>query len=122
MNLTREQTIEALEACLDDVEGKTCDGCPLKNTFNCFSILKETYCRYIKENEPAPSANDTSSEAESTANISQSKNNTVLEICQELDKRINGAFLIAYNKLDKAGQLAFDMGRDCERFMNRGKK
>lgn len=122
MNLTREQTIEALEACLDDAEEKTCDGCPLKNTFNCFSILKETYRRYIKENEPAPSANDTSSEAESTANISQSKNNTVLEICQELDKRINGDFLIAYNKLDRAGQLAFELGRDYARFTDRRQK
>ncbi|MBO5449418.1 MAG: hypothetical protein J5994_08815 [Ruminococcus sp.] len=117
MNLTREETIKALDKCLD--KDVTCTGCPLDEEFDCISALKEAYCRYIKENEPVSAPTDTSSEAESTANISQSKNNTVLEICQELDKRINGDFLIAYNKLDRAGQLAFELGRDYARFTDR---
>lgn len=71
------------------------------------------------KNEPVSAPTDTSSEAESTANNLHSDFTTVSEICQELDKRINGDFLIAYNKLDRAGQLAFELGRDYARFTDR---
>lgn len=76
LNLTREETIRALDICLD--EDATCTGCPLDEKFDCISALKKTYYGYLKENEPAPSANDTSSET-----TSQVKNTTEAEICQE---------------------------------------
>lgn len=75
MNLTREETIRALDVCNDMEEA--CEHCPLHDVQCCKDILKRNYSEYIK-NEPAPSANDTSSKE----NIIQVKDTTAAEICQ----------------------------------------
>lgn len=78
MNLTRKETIRALDVCLDIEE--LCEECPLNNVPDCKAILERNYSEYIK-NEPAPSANDTSSK---TKNTNITINNTPKsEICQE---------------------------------------
>jgi len=85
MNLTREQTIKALKCCIygDQNSNNQCKECILNGNdcFNCCANLRVAALHYIEENEPAPSANDTSSK---TKNTNITINNTPKsEICQE---------------------------------------
>ena len=79
--ITKEEFEKAVECCAGDTTD--CDGCPLcvsdKHRM-CSAYLAE----YIKENEPALSANSTSSEVVSkdTDNI-HLDDSTLLDICQE---------------------------------------
>lgn len=78
--ITKEEFEKAVEVCTNTDE--TCEHCPLsKKFFSCGGYLT----RYIKENEPALSANSTSSEVsvkEDTDNI-HINDSTLLDICQE---------------------------------------
>lgn len=77
--ITKEEFEKAVEVCTNTDE--TCEHCPLsKKFFSCGGYLT----RYIKENEPALSANSTSSEVVSkdTDNI-HIDDSTLLDICQE---------------------------------------
>ena len=75
MELTKEETIKALESCNTD----RCEFCPLNNNPDCCELIKKSAMRYLKEKEPAPSANDTSSEVK-TLHLDDS---ILLDICQE---------------------------------------
>lgn len=82
--ITKEEFEKAVEVCTNTDE--TCEHCPLsKKFFSCGGYLT----RYIKENEPALSANSTSSEVVSkdTDNI-HLDDSTLLDICQEELKAI----------------------------------
>lgn len=79
--ITKEEFEKAVEYCASDTTD--CDGCPLCASDKqrvCSTYLAE----YIKENEPALSANSTSSEVVSkdTDNI-HLDDSTLLDICQE---------------------------------------
>ena len=77
MELTREETIKALESCNTD----RCEFCPLNNNPDCCELIKKSAMRYLKEKEPAPSANDTSSN--DGKNLYTCYDTTDIEKCQE---------------------------------------
>lgn len=73
-NFTREQIIEAAKQCLS---GKVCYDCPLAYE-DCDDVKSEFILSLTtKENEPAPSANDTSS-----------KDNSIIDILYNTVKKI----------------------------------
>ena len=78
--ITKEEFEKAVECCASDITD--CDGCPLCASDKhrmCSTYLAE----YIK-NEPALSANSTSSEvSDDTCSILQFDDSTLLDICQE---------------------------------------
>ena len=77
MKLTKDETIKAIEICFSR---KGCNECPLHcPDEDCSDILLKNALQYLKENEPAPSANDTSSKE----NYYQLNDSTKLGICQE---------------------------------------
>lgn len=81
--LTREEFEKAVEVCTNTDE--TCEHCPLsKKFFSCGGYL----ARYIKENEPALSANSTSSEVSKDTDNIHLDDSTLLDICQEELKAI----------------------------------
>ena len=73
MEFTREQIIESAKHCLKD----DCYYCPLSG-LDCRNIKDKFVASLPKENEPAPSANDTSSKE----NIVYKDDSTALKICQ----------------------------------------
>lgn len=76
--ITKEEFEKAVEVCTNTDE--TCEHCPLsKKFFSCGGYL----ARYIKENEPALSANSTSSEVSKDTNSTHLDDSTLLDICQE---------------------------------------
>ena len=82
--ITKEEFEKVVEICTN--ADRNCGQCPLsKKIYRCGGYL----ARYIKENEPALSANSTSSEVVSkdTDNI-HLNDSTLLDICQEELKAI----------------------------------
>lgn len=86
--LTREETIKAFECCYMTYN---CKECPLDKQGKCYirnsgkPEVNKAVMHYLKENEPALSANSTSSEVsvkEDTDNI-HLDDSTLLDICQE---------------------------------------
>ena len=86
------------------------EDCPLsKKDFKCGTYLAE----YIK-NEPALSANSTSSEvSDDTSLILQFDDSTKSVICQEAEKACKACELILeiYERMDDNEQKAFDLGQ-----------
>lgn len=81
--ITKEEFEKAVEVCTNTDE--TCEHCPLsKKFFSCGGYL----ARYIKENEPALSANSTSSEVSKDTDNIHLNDSTLLDICQEELKAI----------------------------------
>ena len=76
MELTREETIKALESCNTD----RCEFCPLNNNPDCCELVKKSAMRYLKEKEPAPSGNGTSP----NVNPYKMYNTTKINKCQDL--------------------------------------
>ena len=78
--ITKEEFEKAVEYCASDTTD--CDGCPL-----CASDKQRVCSTYLAEyikNEPALSANSTSSEvSKDTGSILQFDDSTLLDICQE---------------------------------------
>ena len=81
--ITKEEFEKAVEYCTGFTA--SCEKCPLigKN-FKCGVYLAE----YLKENEPALSANSTSSEVSKDTDNIQLNDSTLLDICQEELKAI----------------------------------
>jgi len=76
--ITKEEFEKAVEFCTNADEN--CAHCPLsKKNFTCGRYLT----RYIKESEPALSANSTSSEVSKDTNSTHLDDSTLLDICQE---------------------------------------
>lgn len=78
--ITKEEFEKAVEVCTD--RNMDCTQCPLGKRFYRCGVY---FALYIKENEPALSANSTSSEVsvkEDTDNI-HLDDSTLLDICQE---------------------------------------
>lgn len=76
--ISKEEFEKAVEVCTNTDE--TCEHCPLsKKNFSCGGYLT----RYIKENEPALSANSASSKILKNINSTHFDDSTLLDICQE---------------------------------------
>ena len=80
--LTREETIKAVEAC----KSEDCANCLLYEYENCVELREINVLHYLKENEPAPAATDTSSIKEK--NPYTCYDTTDIERCQEYLKQI----------------------------------
>ena len=95
--MTKEEFEKVVEICTN--ADRKCEQCPLgKKIYRCGGYL----ARYIKENEPALSANSTSSEVsvkEDTDNI-HLDDSTLLDICQEgleeITKIYNNDYQVGY--------------------------
>nr|DAO24909.1 MAG TPA: hypothetical protein [Caudoviricetes sp.] len=109
--ITKEEFEKAVEYCASDTTD--CDGCPL-----CASDKQRVCSTYLAEyikNEPALSANSTSSEVsvkEDTDNI-HFDNSVKKQICQETQKAYKACELILdiYERMEDEEQKAFDMGQ-----------
>lgn len=88
--MTKEEFEKAVEVCTS--ADTNCAHCPLsKKIYRCGGY----FARYIKETEPALSANSTSSEVSNDTNFKvQLDDSTLLNICQE--------------KLEKISKIALD--------------
>lgn len=107
MELTREETIKALEQC----DKNSCDGCPLSgNDDRCFYIVQENALRWLKENEPAPSANDTSSEKENTLHLDDSTSKQICQALDKVDRAVTTIISDIYDNMTVPEQRAFDLG------------
>lgn len=108
--ISKEEFEKAVEVCTNS--DMNCEQCPLnKKIYKCGVF----FTRYIKENEPALSANSTSSEVsvkEDTDNI-HFDNSVKKQICQETQKAYKACELILdiYERMEDEEQKAFDMGQ-----------
>lgn len=109
---TNEDIINAAKHCATNAD---CDNCPFFATLEIEGCI-ETFTRYIvnnTKNEPALSANSTSSEVVSkdTDNI-QIDDSTKEQICQAYDTADKACtdILDIYGEMSKREQRAFDIG------------
>ena len=114
--LTREETIKAFECCYMT---KNCEGCPFdeQGEWEC-SVepeINKAVMHYLKENEPALSANSTSSEVSVKEDIDNIHfdNSVKKQICQEAQKAYKACELILdiYERMEDEEQKAFDLGQ-----------
>lgn len=107
--MTKEEFEKVVEICTN--ADRNCGQCPLsKKIYRCGGYL----ARYIKENEPALSANSTSSEVVSKdTNSTHLDDSTKDQICQEAEKAYKACELILeiYERMDDSEQKAFDLGQ-----------
>ncbi len=107
--ITKEEFEKAVEYCTGFTA--SCENCLLsEKDFKCGVYLAE----YLKENEPALSANSTSSEvSDDTCSILQFDDSTKDRICQEAEKAYKACELILeiYERMDDSEQKAFDLGQ-----------
>lgn len=118
--MTREETIKAFECCYMTYN---CKECPLDKQGKCYirnsgkPEVNKAVMHYLKENEPALSANSTSSEvSDDTCSILQSDDSTKERICQEAEKAYKACELILeiYERMDDSEQKAFDLGQSYQ--------
>lgn len=105
--ITKEEFEKAVEVCTNTDE--TCEHCPLsKKFFSCGGYL----ARYIKETEPALSANSTSSEILKNINSTHLDDSTKEQICQAYDTADKACadILDIYGEMSEREQRAFDIG------------
>lgn len=107
--MTKEEFEKAVEVCTS--ADTNCAHCPLsKKIYRCGGY----FARYIKETEPALSANSTSSEvSKDTGSILHLDDSTKERICQEAEKAYKACKLILeiYERMDDSEQKAFDLGQ-----------
>lgn len=110
--MSKEEFEKAVEVCTS--ADTNCAHCPLsKKIYRCGGY----FARYIKENEPALSANSTSSEvSDDTCSILQFDDSTKERICQEAEKAYKACELILeiYERMDDSEQKAFELGHSYQ--------
>lgn len=110
---TNEDIINAAKHCATNAD---CDNCPFFATLEIEGCI-ETFTQYIvnnTKNEPALSANSTSSEVVSKdTNSTHLDDSTKGQICQEAEKACKACELILeiYERMDDNEQKAFDLGQ-----------
>lgn len=107
--MTRDEIILAAKCCI----AGNCGACPFVNRGNCITDFMKNVLECIK-NEPALSANSTSSEvSDDTCSILQFDDSTKERICQEAEKAYKACELILeiYERMDDSEQKAFDLGQ-----------
>lgn len=106
--MTKEEFEKVVEICT--CADMNCGQCPLsKKIYRCGGYL----ARYIKENEPALSANSTSSEvSKDTGLILHLDNSTKEQICQayKTADEVCSNILTVYEGMSECEQRAFDIG------------
>ena len=106
--ITKEEFEKAVNYCTKFTV--SCKGCPLDGKD---LVCGAYFAEYIK-NEPALSANSTSSEvSKDTCSILQFDDSTKERICQEAEKAYKACELILeiYERMDDSEQKAFDLGQ-----------
>ena len=110
--IAKDDILKAAEICtMGGDHGELCPNCPLDNEKAACVLI---FAEYIKENEPALSANSTSSEvSKDTGSILQFDDSTKERICQEAEKAYKACELILeiYERMDDNEQKAFDLGQ-----------
>lgn len=102
--ITKEEFEKAVEFCTNADEN--CAHCPLsKKFFTCGRYLT----RYIKESEPALSANSTSSEILKNINSTHLDDSTKSDICQVLASAMS-TLLALRQEMEPHEKKAFDLG------------
>lgn len=108
--ITKEEFEKAVEYCTGFTA--SCENCPLsEKDFKCGVYLAE----YLKENEPALSANSTSSEvSKDTGSILQFDDSTKAAICQAYKTADEACsnILTVYEGMSECEQRAFDTGEE----------
>lgn len=105
--MTKEEFEKVVEICTN--ADRNCGQCPLsKKIYRCGGYL----ARYIKENEPALSANSTSSEILKNINSTHFDDSIKSDICQAYDTADKACtdILDIYGEMSKREQRAFDIG------------
>lgn len=114
--MTREETIKAFECCYMTYN---CKECPLDKQGKCYirnsgkPEVNKAVMHYLKENEPALSANSTSSEvSKDTGSILQFDDSTKAAICQAYKTADEACsnILTVYEGMSECEQRAFDIG------------
>lgn len=105
--MTKEEFEKVVEICTN--ADRNCGQCPLsKKIYRCGGYL----ARYIKENEPALSANSTSSEVSKDTDNIQLDDSTKEQICQAYDTADKACtdILDIYEGMSVCERRAFDIG------------
>lgn len=106
--MTRDEIILAAKCCIVD----NCGACPFINRSNCITDFMKNVLECTK-NEPAPSANGTSSEvSDDTCSILQFDDSTKEQICQAYDTVDEACtdIIDIYEGMSACEQRAFDIG------------
>lgn len=106
--MTRDEIILAAKCCIVD----NCGPCPLMGTDNCITGFMNHILEYMK-NEPALSANSTSSEvSKDTGSILHLDDSTKAAICQAYKTADEACsnILTVYEGMSECEQRAFDIG------------
>lgn len=106
--ITKEGFEKVMEVCTDG--NMNCTQCPLGKRFYRCDVY---FAHYIKENEPALSANSTSSEvSKDTGSILQFDDSTKEQICQAYDTAYKACtdILLIYDEMSECERRAFDIG------------
>lgn len=106
--MTRDEIILAAKCCIVD----NCGPCPLMGTDNCITGFMNHILEYMK-NEPALSANSTSSEvSKDTGSILHLDDSTKEQICQAYDTADKACadILDIYEGMSACERRAFDIG------------
>ena len=108
--ITKDDVLNAAKCCAGD----NCDNCPFFATLEIEGCI-ETFTRYIvnnTNNEPALSANSTSSEVSSDTNLIHTDDNTKEQICQAYKTADEACsnILTVYEGMSECEQRAFDIG------------
>ena len=106
--MTRDEIILAAKCCIVD----NCGPCPLMGTDNCITGFMNHILEYMK-NEPALSANSTSSEvSKDTGSILHLDDTTKAAICQAYDTADEACtdIIDIYEGMSACERRAFDVG------------
>ena len=105
--ITKEEFEKAVEVCTDG--NMNCTQCSLDKRFYKCGVY---FARYIKENEPALSANSTSSEVSKDTDNIQLDDSTKEQICQAYKTADEACsnILTVYEGMSECEQRAFDIG------------
>lgn len=108
--ITKEDILKAAEICtMGGDHGELCPNCPLDNEKAACVLI---FAEYIKENEPALSANSTSSEILKNINSTHLDDSTKEQICQAYDTADKACtdILDIYEGMPACERRAFDIG------------
>lgn len=105
--ITKEEIEKAVEVCTDG--NMDCTQCPLGKRFYRCGVY---FALYIKENEPALSANSTSSEILKNINSTHLDDSTKEQICQAYDTVDEACtdIIDIYEGMSACERRAFDIG------------
>lgn len=113
--MTREETIKAFECCYMTYN---CKECPLDKQGKCYirnsgkPEVNKAVMHYLKENEPALSANSTSSEVSKDTDNIHLDDSTKEQICQAYDTVDEACtdIIDIYEGMSACERRAFDVG------------